>query len=73
MNKQIKKIHFHEKGFACNDFGTVTRDFNYPNYSHKVDKPLTYSEDKGLRNLAYKILNEDYDIVDSLDLENNNE
>ena len=71
--KQIKKIHFHEKGFTCNDFGTATRDFNYPNYSSKADKPLTYSEDKGLRNLAYKILNQDYDIVDSLDLENDNE
>tara|TARA_R110000751_G_scaffold92475_2_gene180974 strand:- start:2070 stop:2984 length:915 start_codon:yes stop_codon:yes gene_type:complete len=61
--KKVKQVYFHEKGFSCNDFGTHTREFNYPGYSRARTKDLSYSEALELKKLAKKILNEDYDIV----------
>tara|TARA_Y100000114_G_scaffold151716_1_gene168878 strand:+ start:3869 stop:4771 length:903 start_codon:yes stop_codon:yes gene_type:complete len=61
--KKIKQIYFHEKGFACNDFGTHVREFNYPFVDKRGQKKLQYFEAKELKQLANKIINENYDIT----------
>ena len=71
--KKVQKIHFHDRGFTCNDFGKSAREFSYPNYSSKDEKPMAYSKSEGLRSLATKILNEDYDIVKSIEDEGDGE
>jgi len=65
--KKISQIYFHEKGFTCNDYGTVKREFNYPHYTKDQDKNFTYGESVKLKDLAYKIINQNFDIVDSIE------
>jgi len=62
--KKIKQIYFHDKGFTCNDYGTVIREFNYPHYTEEQEKNFTYGESIKLKNLAQKILNQNFDIVE---------
>lgn len=68
-SKRIKSISFHDKGFTCNDFGTSKREFNYPKYTAKQEKQIPYHESVALKELADKIINEDFDILEGIEEE----
>jgi hypothetical protein len=63
--KKINQIQFHETGFTVNDYGTIKREFTYPNYSKK-GKKVDYAENFKLAQFANKVVNDEIDLVDEI-------
>ena len=63
--KKINNIQFHEKGFTVNDYGTIKREFTYPNYN-KRGKKIDYAENFKLAEFANRVINNNVDLVDEI-------
>jgi hypothetical protein len=63
--KKINQIQFHDKGFTVNDYGTIKREFSYPNYNKK-GKKIDYAENFKLAEFANKVVNDEIDLVDEI-------
>jgi hypothetical protein len=61
--KPINQILFHKKGFTVNDFGTITREFTYPNYNKKGQK-VDYARNAAFKKFADRVMDEEIDLLD---------
>ncbi len=63
--KSAESIEFTEKGFTVWDTKTEKRDFNYPHYA--TDKKIEFAEAENIKELARKVLVENYDILGNIE------